>query len=226
MLFISTHSAKTICTNKKKEEDNMAHEKHYEVWENMTAEMVDSQLKYEDRNAATTDEYGNELPYANLRGCSYVQFRRNYDGHTEKQKERNENKFLEDEEILENLSNGSAIARLRESGFLAYSLKAEFDSTVSANKYPLRVEGIKMADRWGFPTTRKFKNATELKSYVKNYGRSTLLNHYIYDKDSNRIGMISKDQSHFYKKRPKKIPAKYTAYGTVYDWGILNDCHC
>lgn len=171
MLFTSTHSAKTICTNKKKEADNMAHEKHYEVWENMTAEMVDSQF-------------------------------------------------------WKTFSNGSAIARLRESGFLAYNLKAEFDSMVNANKYPLRIEGVKMADRWGFPTARKFKNATELKSYVKNYGRSTLLNHYIYDKDNNRIGMISKDQSHLYKKRPKKIPAKYTVYGTVYDWGILNDCHC
>ena len=211
----------------------MAHEKHYEVWSNMTAEMVDSQLKYEDRNAVSADEYGNELPYANLRGCSYVQFRRNYDGHTEKQKERNENKFLED--VIKGMAKNDAkvefvpymaIAAILEAGFLAYNLKAEFDTTVNANKYPLRIEGVKMADRWGFPTMRKFKNATELKSYVKNYGRSTLLNHCIYDKDNNRVGMISKDQSHLYKKRPKKIPAKYTVYGTVYDWGILNDCHC
>lgn len=139
---------------------------------------------------------------------------------------RNENKFLKDEEILEKLSNGSAIARLRESGFLAYNLKAEFNTTVSASKYPLRIEGVEMAGHWGFPITRKFKNVTELKSYVKNYGRSTLLNHYIYDKDNNKVGVIVKDQSHLYKKRPKKIPAKYNAYGTVYDWGILNDCHC
>ena len=122
----------------------MSHETHSDLFKNMTEDMLLRRLKQLDRDALRYDEFDNEPCYPNWRGCSNVLIEREYDGHTERQADRNIERFCKD--VVGQISNGSAIVGIKE--------------------------------------------------------------------------------SHLYQKMPKKLPKKYQAIEPVYDWYVINDCHC
>lgn len=121
---------------------------------------------------------------------------------TEKQRDRNEQKF-NDLMLDKNDKYIIHYASIRRLGFLAAKLKVEtHHGYKSVNGIGVKEKGI----------TKRFKNITELKKYVKNLsplGKKRLHNAYIVDlKTYQNVGVIAGERR-VYKSKPKKLPKKY-----------------
>lgn len=196
----------------------MSHEKYSDLFENMTKDMLLRRLKRLDKSAPRDDEFGNELEYANWRGCRNVLIEKDYSGHTERQAKHNIDQFYDD--VLEKISNGSAIGRVRDAGYLAFTVTPHMLYSVKRSSFPV---SLRVGYGWN-ERSIKFKNITELKDYLKYH--SNAIEKTIYDKHHQPIGFVDIKDQHLYQKMPKKRPKKYQAIKPVYDWYVINDCHC
>lgn len=196
----------------------MSHEKHSDLFENMTKDMLLRHLNRLDEISPTCDEFGNELDFANWRGCRNVLIEKDYSGHTEHQAKHNIDQFYDD--VLEKISNGSAIGRVRDAGYLAFTVTPHMFFNFKRNSFPV---SLRVGYGWN-ERSIKFKNITELKDYLKYH--SNAIEKTIYDKHHQPIGFVDIKDQHLYQKMPKKRPKKYQAIKLVYDWYVINDCHC
>lgn len=196
----------------------MSHEKYSNLFKNMTEDMLWRRLNRLDETAPTRDEFGNELEFANWRGCSHVLVNATYNGHTERQAKRNIDQFYDD--VLENTVNGSSVGRVRDAGYLAFTVIPHMFFNFKRSSFPV---SLRVGYGWN-ERSIKFKNITELKDYLKYH--SNAIEKTIYDKHHQPIGFVDIKDQHLYQKMPKKRPKKYQAIKPVYDWYVINDCHC
>lgn len=200
----------------------MSHETQSELFENMTYDMLLNKLKQLDKMSPDTDEFGNELSYPNWRGCSRILIEKRYDGHTERQLDHNIDHFFDEVIYSPNLSNGSAIARVRDAGYLAYLLKPELFGKNNRGPFHVYVNA-----QYGISyilEPYEYRNVTELKQAILR--NPDFLGKSIYDKNEKVIGKVVIKEQHLYKKSPKKLAKKYQNIEHVYDWYVINDCHC
>ena len=203
-----------IKSNQRKKFEIMSHEiygKNLDVVVDGGLSAVVSELSY---FAPTTDEWGDELPYPNLRGCDNVEKEVIVNPRNHQPLDTVADDYMEKHD--EYPENGSFVFIRKKPGYLAYTLKMN-DCNPDGNLsryYPLMFHG------------HDFDNLKAFKRYLKETTSMLYPGELVLGYNGEVVGTLVYKEQRFYQKHPARLPKKYRFCERYQEVYIENDCHC